>query len=171
MAFQLSATSLTPSRPAPQAPSRRPTHPLSSGSSSSGAADSINSSIYASSTLVASGYSPSFSLTPPSPSAGSSGIGGSPNRGSTTSSGSQIVRSGFVSVKEEGFASLFWGSRKWLVLREETLSFQKNEVRLRVVMCATLLTRCTRTPFRRTSSLFVTFPMWSEPILSRIAFF
>ena len=134
MAFQLSATSLTPSRPAPQAPSRRPTHPLNSGSTSSGAADSINSSIYSSSTLVASGYSPSFSLTPPSPSAGSSysssysGIGSSPNRGSSTPLGSQIVRSGFVSVKEEGFASLFWG-RKWLVLREETLSFQKNEVR------------------------------------------
>jgi serine/threonine-protein kinase CLA4 len=139
MAFQLSATSLTPSRPAPQAPSRRPTHPLSSGSSSSGAADSINSSIYASSTLVASGYSPSFSLTPPSPSAGSSGIGGSPNRGYTTPLGSQIVRSGFASVKEEGFASLFWG-RKWLVLREETLTFQKNEVRLHVLTCASLLT-------------------------------
>ena len=160
MTYQLSATSLTPSRPAPQAPSRRPTHPLNSGSSSSGAADSINSSIYASSTLLASGYSPSFSLTPPSPSAGSSGIGGSPNRGSTTPLGSQIVRNGFLSVKEEGFASLFW-VKKWLVLREETLSFQKNEVRLYVVIRAILLTRRFRTPYKPMSSIYVTFQTWS----------
>ncbi|KIJ47177.1 hypothetical protein M422DRAFT_226349 [Sphaerobolus stellatus SS14] len=130
MAFQLSATSLTPSRPAPQAP-RRPTHPLSSASSSSGVADSINSSIYASSTLQANGYSSSFALTSAAPSISTSfspqaGIGGSPNRGSSSPFSSQIVRSGYVSIKEEGFASLFW-SRKWLVLREETLAFQKNE--------------------------------------------
>lgn len=39
----------------------------------------------------------------------------------------QVVRSGYASVKEDGFASLFW-NRRWMVLKEETLSFHKNEV-------------------------------------------
>lgn len=40
---------------------------------------------------------------------------------------SPVVRTGFVRVKEEPFASLFW-TTKWLVLREDTLEFHKNEV-------------------------------------------
>jgi hypothetical protein len=44
------------------------------------------------------------------------------------SSNSPIVRSGAVSVKEEGtFASWIW-KLKWLVLREETLTLHKSEV-------------------------------------------
>ena len=38
------------------------------------------------------------------------------------------VRTGYVSVKEDGFASWLWG-KKWLVLREEVLSIHRNEVR------------------------------------------
>lgn len=117
-------SSLTPSRPAPPPP----------GASQRGTNGSAytNNSIYASSS---SSFAPSFQLTPPSPAGSSynpaySGIGGSPNRGSSSTgySDGQVVRNGYVSVKEDGFASLFW-SRKWLVLRESTLSFHKNEVR------------------------------------------
>lgn len=39
----------------------------------------------------------------------------------------QVVRSGYASVKEDGFASLFW-NRRWMVLKEEILTFHKNEV-------------------------------------------
>lgn len=40
----------------------------------------------------------------------------------------QVVRNGMVSLKEEGFAS-FMFLRKWLVLKGETLSIHKTEVR------------------------------------------
>jgi hypothetical protein len=108
---QVSASSLTPSRPAPQAP-RLP--------------------VYNSNTLAASGYNPSFSLTSSSPSGSSyapsySGIGGSPNRMNESFGDSRIVRNGVVSVKEDGFASWLWRP-KWLILKEQTLSIHKNEV-------------------------------------------
>ncbi|KAG8951004.1 Protein kinase [Tulasnella sp. 424] len=38
----------------------------------------------------------------------------------------QIVRNGYANVKEDGFASLFW-NRRWMVLKEDTLTFHKNE--------------------------------------------
>ncbi|CEQ41786.1 SPOSA6832_03535, partial [Sporobolomyces salmonicolor] len=38
-----------------------------------------------------------------------------------------IVRRGWVSVKEDGLRAWIW-SKRWLVLREQTLSFYKNEV-------------------------------------------
>lgn len=122
---QVTATSLTPSRPAPQAPQRRGTD---------------NSSLYSSaSTLVNSVYNPSFTLTPASPSGSSSyaskysGIGGSPNRNSDVIMNSQIVRSGVVSIKEDGFASWMWKA-KWMVLKEQTLSIHKSEVSAPVVL-------------------------------------
>ena len=117
---QVTATSLTPSRPAPQAPiSRRGTEHSehSTNSSSTG------------------GYNTSLSsFTPSSPSASPyafpySGIGGSPNRGPDDALNSHIVRSGIVSMKEDSFANWLF-QRKWLVLREQTLSIHKNEVRL-----------------------------------------
>lgn len=40
----------------------------------------------------------------------------------------QVIRNGIVSLKEEGFAS-FMFLRKWLVLKGETLSIHKTEVR------------------------------------------
>lgn len=132
MSFPLSASSLTPSRPAPPAP-RRPPHPLSAEASSPSTANSINSSVYAASTLQSNGYSPSFAFSSATSSSGSSlapsytGIGGSPNRHSPIPFSSTIIRSGYAGVKEEAFASLFWG-RKWLVLRDDALTFHKNEV-------------------------------------------
>ena len=124
MAFhQVTASSLTPSRPAPQAPHR---------------ANTVDPSIYSStSSLSNAGYKTSFSFNAPSASGSSyatsySGIGASPIRQSIgIPSGSEVVRAGWASVKEDGFAiaSLFW-TRKWLILKEATLSFHKNEVRL-----------------------------------------
>lgn len=101
-------SSLTPTRPAPQAPQRL--------------ADDKSS--YSGSSLASSGY---FSIIPSSPSSSSyassySGIGGSPHRHSE-----QVVRKGMVNIKEDGFASWLWG-RKWLVLKEETLAIHKTEV-------------------------------------------
>ena len=57
-------------------------------------------------------------------------VGESP--GGTASSSSlspheRPVRSGYVSVKEDGFGNWLW-SKKWLVLREETLVLYRNEV-------------------------------------------
>lgn len=118
---QVTATSLTPSRPAPPAPApqRRGTdNPAMYGTNQS---------------LSSSGYNPSFTLTPASPSGSSyastySGIGGSPNRNSEALFNSQIVRNGLVSIKEDGtFASWIWKA-KWLVLKEQTLSIHKSEV-------------------------------------------
>lgn len=72
------------------------------------------------SSAASSAYSPNYT-----------GIGGSPDRGGLSSPGgySQVVKSGFVSVKEEAFASFLW-NRRYLVLKETVLSFHKNEVRI-----------------------------------------
>ena len=118
---QMTATSLTPTRPAPQAPQRRETDQGSYYSNTS--------------TLVSNGYKTSFAFSQPSPSAAVSsyatsysGIGASPNRSNTNPAPGDIVRTGWGSVKEDAFASLFW-VRKWMVLKETILSFHKNEVR------------------------------------------
>lgn len=42
--------------------------------------------------------------------------------------GTRIVRHGTVSVKEDGLVSWLWRP-KYLVLKEQTLSIHKNEVR------------------------------------------
>lgn len=109
---QVTATSLTPSRPAPAAPTRK-------------GSDVHN-------VLASSGYGSSFSVGTSSPSSSSyastySGIGGSPNRNSDTPVGAHIVRSGTVSLKEDGIVSFLWRP-KWLILKEQTLSIYKNEV-------------------------------------------
>ena len=113
MAFnQVTATSLTPSRPAPAAPVRRGT-------------DIGNA-------LASSGYGSSFSVGMSSPSSSSygssySGIGASPIRNTDMYSGSEVVRAGVVAVKEDGIVSWLWRP-KWLVLKEGTLSIHKSEV-------------------------------------------
>jgi hypothetical protein len=133
MAFhQVSASSLTPSRPAPQAPQRK-------GTSS----DSSQQPLYSTpTTLATSGYGPSFTFTQSS-SASSyaptyTGIGGTPGRSNSNgqnANNSQIVRSGPVSVKEDGtFASWIW-KLKWLVLKEQTLTIHKNEVSTLTWLC------------------------------------
>ena len=110
--YQVTSTSLTPSRPAPAAPIRR--------------GNDIQN------VLSSSGYASSFSVGTSSPSGSSyastySGIGGSPNRNSDMVSSSHIVRSGMVAIKEDGLVSWLWRP-KWLVLKEQTLSIHKNEV-------------------------------------------
>lgn len=67
-----------------------------------------------------------------SPSAASpwSGSGGNSGPGAATAGGGAaggIVRKGYVSVKEDGIRSWIW-SKRWLALREQTLTFHKNEV-------------------------------------------
>ena len=102
MAFnQVTSTSLTPSRPAPPAPQR----------AGHGAT-----------------YNPVFSI-PSSSGSSYSGIGGSPNRHSENILNTHIVRSGAVTVKEEGFVSFLWRP-KWLVLKEHSLLIQKADVSL-----------------------------------------
>lgn len=66
-------------------------------------------------------------LRPAGPAAG--GVGGSTWNGGTSGSASNggIVRKGYVSVKEDGIRSWIW-SKRWLVLRDQTLTFHKNEV-------------------------------------------
>lgn len=94
----MSFPALTPSRPAPPAPGRS------------------NSSNYAGASSSASAYSTSYT-----------GIGGSPDRGGGFSgTTSAIVRQGYANVKEDGFASFLW-NRRWLVLKDQILSFHKNE--------------------------------------------
>ena len=117
---QVTSASLTPSRPAPQAPRRGTEHSGTEYSTNSSSPGVYNTSL--------------SSFTPSSPSASPyafpySGIGGSPNRGPDDALNSQIVRSGLVSMKEDSFANWLF-QRKWLVLREQTLSIHKNEVRL-----------------------------------------
>jgi hypothetical protein len=116
---QVTATSLTPSRPAPQAPQRR------------GTDASLDYTANSQSSLSNAGYSSSFTFTPASPSGSSyafpySGIGGSPNRGAEDLN-AQIVRQGMVSMKEDSFGNWLF-QRKWLVLKEQTLSIHKSEV-------------------------------------------
>lgn len=108
-------SALTPSRAAPPPPRRGPSDLLSSGASVYSNAPSFQS--YNTATSTPGSFHSSYS-----------GIGGSPDRGSPAGSSSNGIRSGYVSLKEDGFASLFW-SKKWLVLRDEALSIHRNEVR------------------------------------------
>ncbi len=118
MAFhQVTATSLTPSRPAPPIPIRQ-----ASTSSSSTAFTSSSSLTLAPSLVSTSSYVPSYSGI-----GGTPNIGGFPKRGSDSTIMSGIVRQGSVGFKEDAFASWIW-REKWLVLREQSLSVHKNEV-------------------------------------------
>jgi hypothetical protein len=120
MAFnQVTATSLTPSRPAPPIPLRQ-----ASTSSSSSTFTSSSSLTLAPSIVSTSTYVPSYSGI-----GGTPNIGGFPKRSSDNSTNNVygIVRQGAVGFKEDAFASWLW-REKWLVLREQSLSVHKNEV-------------------------------------------
>lgn len=114
-------SALTPTRPPPPAPRRGPSDTSASNTSTYSNSPSFTS--YNSAASAASSYHTAYSA----------GIGGSPDRGNQSSSSvnGPTVRSGYVSIKEDGFASWLW-SKKWLVLREEVLSIHRNEVRHRV---------------------------------------
>ncbi|KAH9010842.1 Pkinase-domain-containing protein [Lactarius pseudohatsudake] len=117
MAFnQVTATSLTPSRPAPQIPIRQ------ASISSSTTAFSSSSSI----TLTPPSISTSSYATSYSGIGGTPNIGGFPNRNSDGAGMSGVIRQGPVGFKEDAFASWIW-REKWLVLKEQTLSVHKNE--------------------------------------------
>ncbi|KAI0270651.1 kinase-like domain-containing protein [Gloeopeniophorella convolvens] len=110
MAFnQVTATSLTPSRPAPQIPIR-------STSTSSSISYPAGSSLTL--TPSTSSYATSYSGI-----GGTPNIGGFPNRGSGESG---IIRQGLAGFKEDAFASWLW-REKFLVLKEQSLTVHKNE--------------------------------------------
>jgi hypothetical protein len=118
MAFnQVTATSLTPSRPAPQVPIRQ----LSTSSSST--AFSSSSSV----TLTPPSISSSSYATSYSGIGGTPNIGGFPKRSSDVAGTSGVIRQGPAGFKEDAFASWIW-REKWLVLKEQSLSVHKNEV-------------------------------------------
>ncbi|KAH9964848.1 Pkinase-domain-containing protein [Russula dissimulans] len=117
MAFnQVTATSLTPSRPAPPIPIRQ-----ASTSSSSTAFSSSSSLTLSPQSVSASSYTSSYSGI-----GGTPNIGGFPRRSSDDAPMTGIVRQGSVGFKEDAFASWIW-REKWLVLREQSLSVHKNE--------------------------------------------
>ncbi|KAF9447646.1 Pkinase-domain-containing protein [Macrolepiota fuliginosa MF-IS2] len=115
--YQVTTASLTPTRPAPSPQSQR---------------RGTNESTYTPNVLANSGYSNTFTgSNPPSVSSYNSaytGIGGAPTRGNPGDDafGTQVIRSGIVNLKEDGFASWLWKT-KWLVLRDQSLSIHKNE--------------------------------------------
>jgi hypothetical protein len=118
MAFnQVTATSLTPSRPAPQIPIRQ-----ASTSSSSTAFSSSSSVTLTPPSISTPSYATSYSGI-----GGTPNIGGFPKRSSDGAGTSGVVRQGPAGFKEDAFASWIW-REKWLVLKEQTLSVHKNEV-------------------------------------------
>ncbi|GAC72488.1 p21-activated serine/threonine protein kinase [Moesziomyces antarcticus T-34] len=128
--------SLTPSRPAPPVPANKHNDPFlpplsqyNSASSSMGRG--------------AGGGSYTGPLRPAGPGATASGAGGpashlASNAGwqqagpGATTTGAALVRKGWVSVKEDGIRSWIW-SKRWLALREQTLTFHKNETTYQAV--------------------------------------
>jgi hypothetical protein len=127
----ISAGSLTPSRPAPPAPHRRPTDPL-----------------------------------PPAP---YSGIGATPGAPDAFAAG--FIRSGTVIIKEEGgFSSWLWKT-KWVVLREQTISIHKSEVRAPLSCLAPPSPPRASSRRRRSSSTSATSPTSSASISSPTVFY
>lgn len=108
--------------------------PLASSSQSSGFTGSTG--------LGAGGGSYTGPLRPAGPGAvannggsanwGSSGGSGFGSPSSNSGGGGGIVRKGWVSVKEDGIRSWIW-SKRWLALREQTLTFHKNETSYQAV--------------------------------------
>ena len=99
---------LAPSRPAPAPPSFPRAAP--------GGAELYGGELPGSPTAA---YSPRLG--------GASGtLHPSPSMSPTGTNATSIVRKGYVSVKEDGLRSWIW-SKRWLVLRDTTLLFYKNE--------------------------------------------
>ncbi|KAH9856264.1 Pkinase-domain-containing protein [Lenzites betulinus] len=113
--YQVTATSLTPSRPAPAAPIRRNDVQNVLANSGYGSSFAVGSSSPSTSSYTSSSYGMPYG-----------GIGDSPNRNSAMVNSSHVVRSGIVSIKEDGIVSFLWRP-KWLVLKEQTLSIHKSE--------------------------------------------
>ncbi|PWN47888.1 Pkinase-domain-containing protein [Violaceomyces palustris] len=138
--------SLTPSRPAPPVPTSNkhsdPFLPPLSAYQSNSSAGSTG--------LGAGGGSYTGPLRPAGPGATASSSSGWQQAGpGATSGGSSIVRKGYVSVKEEGIRSWIW-SKRWLALREQTLTFHKNETTYQAAALIFLkeITNVTRTDLK-----------------------
>lgn len=112
----LGASALTPSRRAPPVPGTAgPTPGVASATS---AAPSPVPG-------TPTGYNRVLPIVgTPSAGIGAYGLNASPS--SPRSSSSQLIRQGYVSVKEDGIRSWMW-SKRWLTLRDQTLTFHKNE--------------------------------------------
>lgn len=120
---------------------------------------------------IMSSYSESISLPPSSRPAplepnGSSthpllhlGIGATPLTPSATD---HIIRCGTVNVKEDGLSAWLWKT-KWIVLREQTISIHKSEVRVPLSYSQPLTPRASL-PFRRLPSSYATSPASSAAI-------
>ncbi|KAA1068918.1 Protein kinase [Puccinia graminis f. sp. tritici] len=174
MSFSIPFGSLIPSRPPPAPPNQqqqqqqnqqqhqqKENHLSSSSSSTSSTSpyqhhhQSFNqrSSLHQS---ITSGHAPSilskstnsmigsapFPSNPSSPSLSGSNLALQPNP--TT-----IVRRGFAKLKEDGLRSWIW-SQRWLILREQTLTFHKNETTSTAAALIFLkeITNVTRTDLR-----------------------
>ncbi|WFD44559.1 non-specific serine/threonine protein kinase [Malassezia psittaci] len=109
---------LAPSRPAPAPPSfgRRP----------SGTAAAITTTHRTSSDTHNEGNTPSTPNFSPHLGSTSGSLYPSPSSSPSNGNAASIARKGTVSVKEDGLRSWIW-SKRWLVLRETTLLFYKNE--------------------------------------------
>ncbi|EST05922.1 Protein kinase domain protein [Kalmanozyma brasiliensis GHG001] len=128
--------SLTPSRPAPPVPTGKHNDPfLPPLSQYNSASSSMGKG--------AGGGSYTGPLRPAGPGATAPGAApanhmGGNNSGwqqagpGATTSGAAVVRKGWVSVKEDGIRSWIW-SKRWLALREQTLTFHKNETTYQAV--------------------------------------
>ncbi|PWN21048.1 Pkinase-domain-containing protein [Microstroma glucosiphilum] len=160
--------SLMPSRRAPPVP--RPSQPMQASGSSNGSTSSGTSFVpplsqYASNGSSAGthglgqgpgvgGGSYTGPLRPAGPGAvagggwndNSSSAGGA---GPSTNSNAGVVRRGYVSVKEDGIRSWIW-SKRWLALREQTLTFHKNETTYQAAALIFLkdITNVTRTDLK-----------------------
>lgn len=114
-AFPGSLSSLTPSRPAPPAPPAQGADPDYPSRYTSGSSNSSG---------PPSGYVPAPGYLSAS---ANSMIGASPFPINPPANQTTIVRRGFAKLKEDGLRSWIW-SQRWLILREQTLTFHKNEV-------------------------------------------
>lgn len=101
-----SGPSLTPSRPAPPVPMQR------SDSSTSASYPLQRSNVPSPTSYNTSMQSGHYVSTQP---------------GAGPGSAQTIVRRGWVSVKEDGLRAWIW-SKRWIILREQTLTLYKNEV-------------------------------------------
>lgn len=113
-----SAPSLLPQRPAPPVPVQRSTSTASNQLQQQHQQPPPSASLY-----QQQSYSTPISSNNPSPNSSSYTL-----QGTGAGSAQTIVKRGWINVKEDGLRAWIW-SKRWLVLREQTLSFYKNDVR------------------------------------------
>lgn len=113
---------LAPARPAPGPP---PGAAAAGSLRGSGRSAGMDSSFDRSTTSSSSPVTGMAAFTAPLSSTLTPATAPAPSQGTFKNSAS-VVRSGYISVKEDGLRSWIW-SKKWLVLRETSLLFHKND--------------------------------------------